>query len=68
MIAVKGQGISEIIPEEEKEYWLIDKGDDARLAELINNYMDKPVVQYLSRLFYIDELVSKYLDHLNANN
>ena len=60
-IAVKGQGISEIIPEDDADRWLIEKGDDARLAEIINNYIKSPIYQYLTNSINIDCLVASYI-------
>ena len=60
-IAVKGQGISEIIPESDADNWLIDKGDYIRLAELIQASMNGSHDQTLSVSFVIDELVKEYI-------
>ena len=60
-IGVKGQGISEIIPEEEWYLWLIEKRDDLYLSELIQNYMDNSPKQRLSSPYEIDSLMRNYL-------
>lgn len=60
-IAIKGQGISEIIPKEDAEQWLIDKGDDERLATIINNYMICPRYQTLATNVNIDSLITEYI-------
>lgn len=61
-IAVKGQGISEIIPEEDKDCWLIDKGDDERLAELILLQLNNNPKLVVSVPIVIDNLVKDYID------
>ena len=61
-IGVKGQGISEIIPEEDKDCWLIDKGDDERLAELITNYIKTLKDQLLTHQVSINHLVADYIN------
>ncbi len=63
-VGVKGQGISEIIPEEDQDKWLIEKGDDAHLAEIITDYRKNRPVQILSQSWKIDDLVSKYLENI----
>lgn len=60
-IGVKGQGISEIIPEKERNLWLIEKGDDLYLSELIQNYINNSPKQRLSSPYEIDSLVQNYL-------
>ena len=60
-IGVKGQGISEMIPDEGQDLWLIEKGDDERLAELICYYRKEMPVQKLSLPWQIDKLVGKYV-------
>ena len=65
-IGVKGQGISEIIPESEKDLWLIDKGDDERLASLIIALMKGNLAaQKLSSPIDINTLVSNYIKFLD---
>lgn len=60
-IAVKGQGIAEIIPDDEQEMWLISKGDDEYLAVLIMNYMRSRHSQSLLMPASIDHLINNYL-------
>jgi len=60
-IGVKGQGISEIIPDEDKNLWLIDKGDDECLAELIRHYRNVRQNQRLCQPWRINDLISNYL-------
>ena len=64
-IGVKGQGISELIPAEEQDRWLIDKGDDNSLARLIAGYMCSPCPQRLNNPYIIDELVRIYVNHIH---
>ena len=63
-IAVKGQGISEIISESCADNWLIDKGDYIRLAELIQARMNDSHNLTLSVSFVIDELVKEYMNYI----
>ena len=63
-IAVKGQGISEIIPEDEKDCWLIEKGDDASLAELLQSYINYSCKQTVSIPYQINQLVNTYLTEI----
>lgn len=65
-IGVKGQGISEIILEEDQDLWLIDKGDDKRLAELIYHYCEEHPVQRLCQPWKIDELVCKFVKEIKC--
>lgn len=62
-IGVKGQGISEIIPDNEKDRWLIGKGDDKGLARLISEFMCSPCPQRLNNAYKIDNLVGRYVDY-----
>ena len=61
-IGVKGQGISEMIPAEDQDRWMIDKGDDTHLAELIAEYRHKPCSQILSSPYMIDELMRGFVE------
>ena len=63
-IAVKGQGISEIISEDDADRWLIDKGDEKKLAELIRLYVNGNSKQILSVPFQINQLVNSYLTQI----
>ena len=60
-IGVKGQGISEIIPEEDTDCWLIKQGDDERLADMILSYMNDKRKQFLSEPYDIDKLIDRYI-------
>ena len=60
-MAVKGQGIAEIVPADEQDYWLIDKGDDKMLAQLIRTYREKPRPQRLTIDISIDALVGNFI-------
>lgn len=68
-IAVKEQGISEIIPASEQNHWLIDKGDFNTLAELIRNYKQNPSCkQVLTMPIDINFIIKQYLEHLKNSN
>lgn len=61
-IGVKGQGISEIVANECQDRWLIDKGDDARLAMLIKQCMDDPECRTVLNISIdIDVLIKRFL-------
>ena len=62
-IGVKGQGISEMIPVKDQDRWLINKGDDKGLAELIAEFIHSPCPQQLSNAYKIDDLVGRYVDY-----
>ncbi len=47
-MAVEGQGISELIPEEDKPKWLIRKGDSSQLAKMITDYVTNRYFQKLN--------------------
>lgn len=64
-IAVKGQGIGELIPSEEINRWLIDKGDYKNLANLIQKYMKNRYSQNLLHSININILINKFLSHIN---
>ncbi len=62
VIAVKGQGIEEVIREEDRPYSLIEPGDDRRLAELIEfRYNHRSKIDYN---FDIDIFIQKFLQHI----
>ncbi|MBR3744620.1 MAG: glycosyltransferase family 4 protein [Bacteroidales bacterium] len=65
-IGVKGQGISEIIPVEEQDWWLIEKGDDKSLAEIILDYKKNSCKQHLSRPWEIGELMKKHVKQIES--
>lgn len=56
------QGVSEWVEEPEK--WLIEKGDDRKLAELIEHYMVYRPLQHLNHAYAIDDLVPPFLEYL----
>lgn len=64
-VGVKGQGISELIPDEDTDKWLIDKSNDEALARIIERVMDNPTErQILSKPIDINTLVKEYLMRL----
>ncbi|MDE7125839.1 MAG: glycosyltransferase, partial [Muribaculaceae bacterium] len=64
-IGVKGQGISEIIPNEAHSEWLVDKGDYNGLAGLIGSCMKNAgVKQTLTTPIDIDFLIKGYLEYI----
>lgn len=65
-IGVKGQGISEMISDEEQDKWLIEKGDDVALSEVIINFRNDRPSQHLSRSYVIDDLVKDYINQIES--
>ena len=63
-IGVKGQGISEIISEEDVDKWLIEKGDYVSLSKLIESQYSYPIMQVLSMSYRIDGLLNEYLNFI----
>ena len=63
-IAVKGQGISELIPEKDSDKWLIDKGDFVSLSNKIENYINNRYKQELTIDINIDTLVENFLNKI----
>ena len=62
IIAVEGQGIEEVLTEDDKKVSLIPKGDYSRLAELIEfRYNHTSKVDYN---FDIDIYIKKFLQHI----
>ncbi len=58
------QGVSELVDEPHK--WLINKGDDETLANLICNYVRCRPVQRLNRAYEIDTLISDFIEYIEA--
>ena len=66
-IAVKEQGISELIPEKDIDKWLIDKGDFISLSNKIENYINNRYKQELTTNIDINYLVGNFLDYISKN-
>ena len=66
-IAVKEQGISELIPEKDIDKWLIDKGDFVSLSDKIENYINNKYKQVLTTNIDINYLVGNFLDFISKN-
>jgi glycosyltransferase involved in cell wall biosynthesis len=64
-IAVKGQGISELINDDEQERWLIEKQDYQTLSKQISNYRKHKYKQTLTIDTDIDKLISQFVNYLN---
>lgn len=64
-IAVKGQGISELIPQKDIDKWLIDKGDFVSLSNKIENYIKNRYNQELTTDIDINYLVGEFLQKLD---
>lgn len=68
-IGVKGQGIAEIIPDDGKDNFLIEKGDYIGLAIKIEHIIDnKEERQQLTASIDIDDLISDYLIYVNNSH
>lgn len=63
-MAVKNQGIAELIPETEQDKWLIEKGDYKALAEKIESFKNKRYVQKLNGAYEINDLIKQFLDKI----
>lgn len=64
-IGVKGQGISEIIPDEELDRWLIDKGDYQMLANIIKRVKaNRSEIQNLKFSIDITDTIGNYIKQL----
>jgi glycosyltransferase involved in cell wall biosynthesis len=63
-MAVKNQGIAELIPNNDKDKWLIDKGDYVKLAELIQDYMDNLFSQNILISLDINLLIKSYIKYV----
>lgn len=62
-IGVKGQGIAEIVDEPDIDRWLIDKGDNKHLSELIRKSIIKPSeMPELNTYYDIDNLIGAFLE------
>lgn len=59
---MKGQGIAEILDDSSSNRWLIDKGDDELLAELIKKSIINPIEMPKLNIYYdIDNLIGAFL-------
>ena len=62
-IAVKNQGISEIIPYNWKELMLVDKSCDEVLSKKINYFMENKVLFTFDQKYDIKNTISEFLKH-----
>ena len=65
-MGIKGQGIAELLPDEDKHKWLVEKGDDRQLALNINEYIKKRWDQKLECPIDINGLVKRFLKYLDS--
>lgn len=66
-IGVKGQGIAEIIPEEDADKWLIERGNSVQLSSLIEKLIkDSNEKMTLSIKYEIDKLIIGLLDFIKV--
>ncbi|MCM1291727.1 MAG: glycosyltransferase family 4 protein [Bacteroides sp.] len=63
-IGVNGQGIAEIVSEENADRWLIGKGDAVRLSKAILTSIQSPSMPQLNTPIDIDSLISAFLEVL----
>ena len=63
-MACCGQGIEELVPEEDRDRWLIDPHDFESLAQKIKNFRKERFIQRLNQPIDIDWHVGRYLDFL----
>ena len=66
-IAIKRQGIAELIPEKDSDKWLIDKGDFVSLSNKIENYINNRYKQELTTNIDINYLVGNFLDFISKD-
>lgn len=64
-IGVRRQGIAEIIPEEDANKWLIDKGDINQLKKHIEREYKEGITLKLSCDINIDIMVGQFIDYVN---
>lgn len=65
-VGVKGQGISELIPKDDIDKWLIKKGDYRSLSKIIHNVKNGVAgKQELTVPYDIDELIGSFIDYSN---
>lgn len=65
-IAVKNQGISELLIDEDKDKWLIDKEDYINLAFLINNFRIEKPAQFLNKNVDINVMINMFLSKIEV--
>lgn len=63
-IACRGQGIEEVVPETEKERWLVEPGNVEQLADKIELQIKERAVQTISIDYNIHKLIAKALKEL----
>ena len=66
-IGVEGQGIAELISEQDTQNWLIKKGDFENLSKLILKQLNHPLKQQLTINPEINHLLSIFFSKLNNN-
>lgn len=67
-IGVKGQGIEEIIAPDERNLWLINKGNVNELVQLIQNQIKNPKEQKLCTPISLQQTVADFMNYLKAHN
>lgn len=67
-IGVQGQGISELITENEKSIWLIEKGDYLGLSQKIKTFEKTEPKQSLTLDYDIDLISCNFLNYLNRQH
>jgi glycosyltransferase involved in cell wall biosynthesis len=66
-IAVKEQGISELIVDDEKERWLIERKNYQNLAKLIIDYRQHRYTQHLKGDIEISKLITLFIKYIEQN-
>lgn len=64
IIGVKGQGIEEIIKEDDRNSFLINKGNAIQMAELIQDFIETDPAYTVSYKLNINSLISVFIDEI----
>ncbi|BBG65155.1 glycosyltransferase [Hydrogenimonas sp.] len=64
VIAVKGQGIEELIKNGDRDTFLIDKSDTIQMSKLIHNFFEKNSVPTISYKLDIDSFISTFVNEI----
>ena len=65
-ITCEGQGMDDLVVEEERELWLCKPGDDFELSEKILRFWEKRETQHLKAPIAMNEIMPCYLDYVET--
>ena len=63
-VAVRNQGIAELIPEDMKKELLVSKSNKLNLSERILDLKNNPVILHFDEKYNIKNLIHYFLEHL----